>query len=65
MLANCLRRRREITGDQPAHAVGQAREAEVRQNVEKLPVGEQARHDSRYFGVGVGSDGFEFVHHAL
>ena len=51
--------------DQPAQAVGQTGEAEVRQNVEKLAIGEQACHDRRYFGVGVGSDGFEFVHHAL
>jgi len=31
--------------DQPAHAVGQPRKTEVRQNVEKLAIGEQARHD--------------------
>jgi len=56
-------------GDQrfqhPAHGPGHSRKAEACQNVEELPIGEQSRHHGRDFGVGIGSDGFEFVHHAL
>jgi len=51
--------------ERPAQRAGQAREAEVRKHVEELAVGEKPVHDGRYFGVGIGADGFEFVHHVL
>ncbi len=51
--------------EHPAHGAGQPRKAKMRQYVEKFPVGEQPCHDSGDFSIGVGSDGFEFVHHDL
>ncbi|MCY1188575.1 hypothetical protein D9M73_297020 [compost metagenome] len=51
--------------EQPAEGAGQTRETVTHQRAEEGVVAQQALQYGRYFGVVVGSDGFELAHHGL
>ncbi|MNM58685.1 hypothetical protein D3C81_699240 [compost metagenome] len=51
--------------EQPAERPGQTGETEAHQRAEEGVIAQQALQDGRYFGVVIGSDGFELAHHAL